>query len=338
MPIELAKDLVKKEFDLVAGSPEFSELQIDFIGGEPLLCFNMIKELAEWVWSCHQAVDYIHFATTNGTLLDDLMKAWFADHKKQFYLALSLDGSPETQEINRKGSSSRIDLEFFKRNWPDQGLKMTLSKESLPSLASDVIYLHKSGFGVSFNPANGVLWNDEDAKIFEIQLDILADYYLNHPKVLPATAFSQNFTVLLDNTRAPIKKYCGTGTYMVTYDVDGTPYPCHMFTPIVLGENRTEDLKRFDFFSENLVDSRCELCPFLRICPTCYGFNYKFRNNIILRDMGCCRMFKSQIAATCRFQLNRLAQKGLPSYREDLLETKALLYINDLLHELSVIQ
>ena len=330
MPLELAKTLIEDEFDRVAHSEKFSDLLIDFIGGEPLLRFDMIKEVAEWVWSRTWPVGYMHFATTNGTLLDDKMKAWFETHRRQFCLSLSLDGSPETQETNRRGSFARIDLEFFRRLWPEQQVKMTLSKETLPTLASDVLYLHKAGFLVHFNPANGIDWNEEDASVYAVQMDILAGFYLEHPEIEPAGAFTPALTALLERNPPP-RKYCGTGNYMVTYDVDGTPYPCHLFTPIVMGDNRSEDLKRFDFSgSEDIVDPECEQCPVLRLCPTCYGFNYKYRGHIALRDKGYCKMFKLQLGAASRFQLDRLMKKGGPHSRDEMLEAKSLVYVGDI--------
>ena len=40
------------------------------------------------------------------------------------------------------------------------------------------------------------------------------------------------------NDNHPVKKYCGTGTHMGIYDVDGALYPCHLFTPLVLSRAR----------------------------------------------------------------------------------------------------
>lgn len=337
MSIELAKELVAKEFELVAKSPMYSGLQIDYIGGEPLLRFDLIKEVAEWAWSNPWPVNYMHFATTNGTLLNDAMKSWFETHKNQFCLGLSLDGSPETHDINRRGSYSHIDLEFFLRLWPGQHIKMTLSKESLQALANDVVLLHQIGFTISFNPANGIYWNEDDADIYENQLNLLADYYIEHPDIEPALAFMLPFSPLLQNNAEP-QKYCGTGNYMVTYDVDGTAYPCHMFTPIVTGDNRSEDLKRFDFFGKNdLVDPRCADCAFLQMCPTCYGMNYKYRSHIALRDINYCKMFKRQIKAVCRYKINSMAIKGVPTSRKSMLEAKALLFTNDVFQDCNAI-
>ncbi|TWH48792.1 radical SAM protein with 4Fe4S-binding SPASM domain [Sporomusa sp. KB1] len=332
MPLELAKSLVEKEFEFVATQNQFKEIVFDFIGGEPLVCFAMIAELAEWMWSISRPVPYVLFATTNGTLLDNDRKAWFEKHKHQFCLGLSLDGPLETQEINRRGSFSKIDLNFFQQLWPEQGVKMTLSRETLPTLAEDVIYLQELGFEASFNPAVGIDWTEQDADIYEQQLDLLAKYYMDQDgSVTPAHAFTLDFAPLLPENYKP-HKYCGTGTNMVTYDVDSNAYPCHMFTPIVLGENRSEDIKRFDFYApEGLIDDMCRECPLIMMCPTCYGLNYKFRNDIALRDPATCRMFKRQILVAHRYQLDLLTRNGIPTSSEDLSKAKVLINANDIL-------
>jgi radical SAM protein with 4Fe4S-binding SPASM domain len=202
-------------------------------------------------------------------------------------------------------------------------------------LASDVIYLHELGFAISFNPAHGISWTDEDAILYERQLDNLAEYYLQQDgKIAPASMFTPNFANLHGAQTSP-PKFCGTGTHMVTYDVDGSAYPCHMFAPIVMGQNRSDEIKRIDFTApENLVDPKCVACPLFPMCPTCYGFNYKYRNHVAIRDLDYCKMYKRQVGAACRFQIDRLARKGIASTRNGMMEAKCLVHAYDVLREL----
>lgn len=338
MSIALAKKIIKEEFEFVAHSDDFSELCIDFMGGEPLLRFDLITVLTEWVCGKPQPVPYAFHATTNGTLLNDSMKTWFQKYKKHFHLGLSLDGDPESHEKNRKGSFDRIDLNFFSRQWPDQYIKMTISKESLPTLATDVIFLQNLGFSVHFNPAYGIVWTNDDALIYESQLNCLADHYLQkNDNVATVNNLNLDFSSLL--CKGPPAKFCGSGTHMITYDVDGNTYPCHMFSPIVLGHDCTVHLKRFDFHaSDSLIDPKCATCPLIYICPTCYGFNFKDRGNIALRDHDYCGMFKRQAKAACRYQLNLLLKKGKPESKEELTQAKMLLHAHDTIKDIIGVQ
>ena len=75
MTIEQAKRIITYEAEMVANSSEYDELQIDFMGGEPLMNFTLIKDIVEWLETGVISVPWICFATTNATLLDD--KIWY---------------------------------------------------------------------------------------------------------------------------------------------------------------------------------------------------------------------------------------------------------------------
>ena len=76
MPFELAKKLLEYEFKYIESCSEFDELEIDFMGGEPLLEFSLIRKISEWLWSKQWPCPYICFATTNGTLISNDNREW----------------------------------------------------------------------------------------------------------------------------------------------------------------------------------------------------------------------------------------------------------------------
>lgn len=49
MTFETAKRLLLAEFSLVKASRDFDEIEIDFMGGEPLMNFDLIKKVVEWI-------------------------------------------------------------------------------------------------------------------------------------------------------------------------------------------------------------------------------------------------------------------------------------------------
>jgi len=138
--IKMSLDTAKNSIDWIFSNipTDMNGVEIGFIGGEPLLEFNLIKEIVAYTCSKPQGVKYIFYATTNGTLLTDEMKLWFTAHKDCFVLGLSLDGAKETHDYNRSDSFDKIDIAFFLKNWPKQGVKMTLSEFSLNRLAENV--------------------------------------------------------------------------------------------------------------------------------------------------------------------------------------------------------
>lgn len=319
MTFEMAKSIVKKELDFVKNSPDYDELEIDFMGGEPFMEFSLIKKITEWLASEERPVPWICFASTNGTLLTPEIKYWMCHHKKMFVAGLSFDGTPDMQNINRTQSAKNVDIDFFMKLYPNQGVKMTISCDSVKDLAKGIIYLHKKGVPVSANCGYGMPWNNETFKIFQRELIKLAKYYLQHPEVTPISIFDKKFFSL--GKEREHRKFCGTGTAMATYDVDGTLYPCHLFTPIVLGKNEAAEMqKRYDFNAESVYfDERCNGCCLENVCPTCYGFNYKMTGSISKRDPVMCELYRIQfdVAAWFHTELLKLKKKNGEEISED---------------------
>lgn len=303
MDIALAKEIIAKEIETVKKDERFEELEVDFMGGEPLLRFDLIKEVVEWMeQTCD--VPFIGFATTNGTLLNDDMKAWFREHRRTACLGASYDGTGgNAQSINRGETASKVDLDFFRETWPFQGFKMTISKESLPYLYESLVESARRKYHIEASLAHGIAWNTADAVCYREQLLKLADFYLAHPEYEPSNLLTRPLANIGDRTEYQVK-FCGSGTYMITYDVDGTLYGCHMFTPLVLG---TRALKYSDFTGwdneQELTDPTCRGCGMMRWCPSCIGYNLKDRGAVHLRDHRWCSMIAAQAMAACQFQI-----------------------------------
>lgn len=324
MRFEMAKRIVEQEF---ATCDEFDSLTIDFMGGEPMIQFKLIQQIAEWVWSKPRPKPYTMFTTTNGTLFDEDMKQWFRRNAKRITAGLSLDGTPAMHRINRGCSLQDIDLDFFLTTWPDQQVKMTVSCETLSSLADGIIYLQEYGFKVHANLGYGMPWNDSNVGEFRRQLRILGEYYLKHPDASPVL-LDQRIEFALNDDHPP-KKWCGTGTAMAIYDVDGRRYPCHLFTPLCLSQQQIQGLQEFDVADDRrLEDPKCRGCSGRLLCPTCYGFNYKLTGDPAIRDPQMCRLFKAQLLENCRFQLGQLKAKANKFNQQDYRKAKAILRIH----------
>ena len=118
------------------------DLEVDFHGGEPFMNFQLIREVCEWCWTEYPSYAIKFFTTTNGTILTQEVKEWLTENKKRFAAALSLDGTLEMNHKNRGTRLSEDTIRFFCNLWPEQPVKMTVSKETLPSFAEGVKYIH----------------------------------------------------------------------------------------------------------------------------------------------------------------------------------------------------
>ena len=80
MSFDTAKNVIEKIFNSVP--KECRDIHIGFIGGEPLLEFDLIKDICEYTWKSKRNIPYIFFASTNGSVLTESMKAWFVKNKR----------------------------------------------------------------------------------------------------------------------------------------------------------------------------------------------------------------------------------------------------------------
>lgn len=284
------------------------EVYIDFFGGEPWLKFNLIKEVCEWTWSKEWANKYLFFTTTNGTLIQGAVKAWLHKNKHRFWCGLSLDGRKETHDKNRSNSFDQIDKEFFLECWPNQTVKMTLSKDSINSLFEDITYIQKLGFKVAgTNFAEGIDWSDEKyISIICRELEKLTAFYLEHPEYEVAPII--NIPIQNCEHEAKTRKWCGTGSNMALYDIDGRRYPCQFFTPMTINEQLFKEIKDLDFNNENIfLDQHCYAnCYFHNICSNCYGANFLLNGKLNERDKSKCNLVKVRAYYAAALLANRI--------------------------------
>ena len=318
MSAELAKEIVDRELSMDDG---VSMVEFDFFGGEPLLEFDTVKEVVEWTVAREYDKDYIFFITTNGVLLTDDMKVWLREHTDVLQIGLSLDGTKEMHDVNRCDSFDEIDLDFFRTVYPEESVKMTISRETLPKLAEGVIFCHSIGYDVSCNLAYGIDWESEENRaVFERELSRLIDFYLENPHLKPCSILDVNRIKSIASQEDRNYRLCGAGYAMRAYDCDGSCYPCQYFLPICVGDEKARRSLELDFSSlglrEEQVDEKCRSCFIRNACPTCYGNNYATTGDIYRRDMRICKMNIIQFKAIACFAIKLFEVDRLGEYEK----------------------
>lgn len=304
MSIDTLKDIVKKE--MIADNV-YKVIEFDLFGGEPFLAFEQIKEICDYINTLNSSKKYIFLATTNGTLVHGAVKEWLRNHP-YFICGLSYDGTEAMQDMNRSHSSSKIDLDFFLEMYPEQEVKMTISKASLRTLADGVIYLQEKGFRVACNLAYGIDWSDEENKeILQRELMKLIDYYLQHPDVKPSSILEMPIiNISYTNGCNKYVRFCGAGVSTVAYHIDGTAYPCQFFMPLSVGEEKAKKSLDLIFYDkeipQDLIEEKCLKCVAQSVCPTCYGANYAATGNMYRHDDNYCELTKIIIKARSYFK------------------------------------
>lgn len=287
-------------------------VDVYLFGGEPLLQFNLLRDICEWTWNREWPAKYHFMVQTNGTMLNQKMKEWFFKHTEQISMCLSIDGKKATHDANRNNSFDKLDLAYFLNTWPEQPVKMTISKSHISTLKDDVVWLQEKGFSIrGCNLAIGEGdYTPEFFEEIEKQLKLLADYYIANPHISIAPIINLPLYMLSTDDR-PQRISCNIGTEkLIVVNTDGTTAPCSYFSNSSFGKENRERLLQ-ELSSIQIEKIVCySKCPFFPICDMCYGENYSDTGNIYTPAEYKCKLMKIRIAASMYVLANRISQKA----------------------------
>ena len=301
MTIDNAKDIIWKAINEIDDS--YDAFEIQFMGGEPLIKFNLIKEICEWLWDIELKIPIERIsAPTNGTLLKPEMKIWLQKNKERFNLLLSFDGNRLMHNINRSQSADSVDLKFFATTYPECSVKMTVSPETLKDFYDGAMFLYKQGFrSISANLAYGsdIEWGESHLHSLRQELDKFVDFYSNNRDIIPMKMLLIPVWKILDAEFKGIKCYCGRD--LLCYDCDGQVYPCHIFSPITLSKDKAVRGQQLNMDkARKECDDACVNCLLKKVCVTCYGINFRDRGNSLSQSPFYCAQFKLFFYASCK--------------------------------------
>ena len=236
----------KKAIDyLIANSGNRRNLEIDFFGGEPLMNFDVVKQLVAYGREVEKANNKnIRFTiTTNGILLDDDKIDYINEHMHN--VVLSLDGRKEVNDnmrptVNDKGSYDVIMPKFKKlvdKRPKDKYyyIRGTFTRDNL-DFSEDVLHFANEGFNLtSVEPvvgdeSNPYALREEDMEIVFAEYEKLAKKYAK--RKLEGEDFTFfHFVVDLNQGPCVIKRItgCGAGNEYLAVTPNGDIYPCHQF-------------------------------------------------------------------------------------------------------------
>ncbi len=229
---------------LVANSGTRRNLEVDFFGGEPLMNWQVVKELVAYARSL-EPVHGKHFRftlTTNGMLIDDEVIE-FAN-REMSNVVLSLDGRKEIHDRLRvdyagRGSYDRIVPKFQKlvaaRGGKNYYIRGTFTHAN-PDFTKDVFHMADLGFRelsmepVVCAPDDPAALTPEDVEIVKVEYEKLAVEMLRRHRAGNGFRF---YHYMLDLTGGPCvyKRIsgCGSGTEYMAVTPWGDLYPCHQF-------------------------------------------------------------------------------------------------------------
>ncbi|MDE7259719.1 MAG: thioether cross-link-forming SCIFF peptide maturase, partial [Lachnospiraceae bacterium] len=308
----MSYEVGKKALDfLVHNSGNRVNLEVDFFGGEPLMNWQVVKDLVAYGRSLEEPYHkkFRFTLTTNGVLLDDEVLA-FAN-REMANVVLSVDGRKKIHDMMRprrggQGSYDEVVPKYKKvaesRNQMNYYVRGTFTRNNL-DFAEDVKHLADEGFEqISVEPVvaedsedYALRWEDVPAILEEY--DKLALEYIRRKKEGKGFNFF-HFMIDLEGGPCVAKRLsgCGSGTEYLAVTPWGDFYPCHQFVgqeEFLMG-NVDEGIVRTDirdtFKTCNVyAKEKCKDCFAKFYCSGgCAANAYHFSGNINgSYDLGC---------------------------------------------------
>ena len=229
---------------LIAHSGTRTNLEVDFFGGEPLMNWQVVKDLVAYARTQEEPHHkrFRFTLTTNGMLIDEDVID-FANREMD-NVVLSLDGRKEIHDALRvdyagNGSYDRVVPKFQElvkaRGGSRYYMRGTFTHRN-PDFTKDLFHMADLGFTelsmepVVCAPGDPAALTAEDLEVVKDQYELLAREMLKrHKEGCPITFYHY----MLDLTGGPCvyKRVsgCGSGTEYMAVTPWGDLYPCHQF-------------------------------------------------------------------------------------------------------------
>lgn len=308
----MSLEVGKKALDfLIENSGNRVNLEVDFFGGEPLMNFDVVKELVAYGRSREKEAgkNFRFTLTTNGILMNDDVIEFC--NKEISNVVLSLDGRQCVHDAmrptrNGKGSYDIIVPKFkdfvSKRGDKSYYVRGTFTRNNL-DFVEDFKLMADLGFKeISIEPV--VTSDDCDYAIREEDIETICKEYdklaldiiERHKKGKPVTFF--HYMLDLNGGPCVYKRLsgCGSGTEYLAVTPTGELYPCHQFVGIedfCMG-NVFEGVKRTDIVDDFKLcnvyaKDKCKDCFARFYCSGgCAANSYQFHGSILdAYDIGC---------------------------------------------------
>ena len=296
---------------LIEHSGNRTNLEVDFFGGEPLMNWDVVRQLVEYGRSreAETGKRFRFTVTTNGVLLNDEMMDFI--NREMHNVVLSIDGRKQVNDFMRpfrsgKGSYDLILPKFKKmaesRNQQQYYVRGTYTHHNL-DFSEDVLHLADEGFEqISVEPV--VAPSTADYAIQEADIPALCHEYEKLAEAILARRRAGNgfnfFHFMIDLSGGPCvyKRIsgCGAGTEYLAVTPWGDLYPCHQFvgnTDFLLGNVKdgivnTELRDRFKMVNVYAKDTCRDCFSKFHCSGGCAANAYNFTGDILKPyEIGC---------------------------------------------------
>jgi len=245
-PNYMSFDVARKALDW-AVKGDNDQLGVVFFGGEPLLCFEMMKEIVKYGRSLEKVTGKkISFSmTSNGTLFSPKILEFMNINRIRFHF--SIDGAPRTQDLHRRTIANRGTSQILIEKIPlirrlerEASVRMTITPQTAKYLFENIVFLVEKGFRhIAPVTVFEAQWTEKSLsdlrREWEKVATLFIQYALRGERIeLKHLCDGMKF---LDSNRSKLYP-CGAGRNMISIDAGGDVYPCHRFVA-------NKDLKKY---------------------------------------------------------------------------------------------
>ena len=296
---------------LIKNSASRRNLEVDFFGGEPLMNFDVVKDIVRYGRSLEKEYNknFRFTITTNATLLTEGIMDYINNNMDN--IVLSIDGDKVTNDYMRrtkKGGGTydiilpKISKMVEKRGDKSYYVRGTFTKHNI-NFSKDAIHLADQGFKqislepVVTEPEQEYALQEEDLPVIFEEYEKLAKEYLDRKNKDKEFSF---FHFMIDLSQGPCiyKRLsgCGAGNEYVAVTPEGDLYPCHQFVgdkdfkmgSVLEGglDNKIQDM----FMGASVLNKdKCSNCWARFYCSGgCHANAYNFNKDILIPyDIGC---------------------------------------------------
>lgn len=311
-------------------------LQVEFMGGEPLLEIELISDICDYlmkklITTRSELLYNLKIAMpTNGSLYFEPKVQDFINKYGEFLtMTISLDGTKELHDKCRRTTDGKptYDISYkaalaVLNSKHSTGTKLTIAPANVEYVYDGFVNLIQMGY--TYIHGNVVFeegWTEKHAQIYYQQLKKLADYCLENDIIgkRQITIFNEdNFSKSTEKVN-----WCGGDGVMVGIDPSGNFIPCVRYTECSLnGEQEEyslgtintgfcstdEELKRLEVLKGLTFNSqspqKCIDCQISKGCAWCSAYNYQKYGTPNKRATFICQMHQAEALANVYFWNN----------------------------------
>ncbi|MBO7424122.1 MAG: radical SAM protein [Clostridiales bacterium] len=305
---EMTAETAKRSIDFAVKKYELDkdpkkEIGVNFIGGETLCSFPMIKKTISYINETYPDIKFVYSMTTNGSLINEDIVSFLIEN--DFYVKISLDGRREDNDLNRvwvsgKGTFDDVIKRFKYLNRYqielNRGIQVNsvVTKNNYMNYADNLKFLVDEGGlrSIDLSINKGDVWSDEDLNSLAEVMEKALDYYME--RNMNNVFFSWDFIekAYKNHLRKGDKRLfkCGGGvsSFYIAWNGDIFMCPSCMEKEFVIG--KVEDDLGGLWYSEiiknkgltKIDNQKCMACKYSDVCPTkgCFINSYTENGSI----------------------------------------------------------